>query len=160
MSAASSSYVYDWDTLEVTREVPSGGYEASFRRGIVALATESGAYIADAHSSRSGFLEASGLGKDSSRNALNAGLTHHRTHRTRTGTSEAAYADWRRVILIGHSVSEKRIIIHDLATHRQRRLEHPGGTEHSLGSAVTDNLLVTASKNTVAVWDFASSFSS
>ncbi len=57
--------MYDWDTLEVTREVPSGGYEASFRRGIVALATASGVYIADAHSSRSGFLEASGLGKNS-----------------------------------------------------------------------------------------------
>ena len=63
--AAGSTYVYDWDSLKVTREVPSGGYEVTFRRGIVALATESGAYIADAHSSRSGFLEASGLGKNS-----------------------------------------------------------------------------------------------
>lgn len=62
---ARSTYVYDWDSLELQREVPGGGYDVSFRRGIVALATSRGAHIADAHSSRSGFLEASGLGKNS-----------------------------------------------------------------------------------------------
>jgi hypothetical protein len=65
MCAARSTYVYDWDSLELQREVPGGGYDVSFRRGIVALATSRGAHIADAHSSRSGFLEASGLGKNS-----------------------------------------------------------------------------------------------
>ncbi len=89
--AASSTYVYDWDSLEVTREVPTGGYEVTFRRGIVALATASGVYIADAHSSRWGFLEASGLGKYSRRNALNAGLTHHRTRHTAHGTRHTAH---------------------------------------------------------------------
>jgi hypothetical protein len=63
--------------------------------------------------------------------------------------------------MVSHAVDEVRILVHDLASGRQRTFAQPGGTNHSIGSAMpNDDLLVTASKNTVAVWDFGGSFTS
>jgi sugar lactone lactonase YvrE len=59
--------------------------------------------------------------------------------------------------MVSHAMDEERILVHDLATGRHRTFAHPGGTDHSIGSAMpNDDMLVTASKNTVAVWDFSS----